>query len=233
MDDFLTVQTERYLQQGSSRLIQQQHPVTKEGPNIQWYALQAFPWTGAYHWRIADPERHKGNKSKKRLDMKKRLILKVLGLLLLLPMFSGCNDTDDVARIFTGKTWKLTYMTEQTVMDGITFWYSEQKATHGIYKRKENTCWFFRWCRRRYSTRYIHRPRYNQHQREHWVHVKLRSLEWEVEKELPYRQQRPYRRKILEGMRRNKFNTRIGQPELYLYYRASKEDLCYLVFAPN
>ena len=29
--------------------------------------------------------------------MKKRLILKVLGLLLLLPMFSGCNDTDDVA----------------------------------------------------------------------------------------------------------------------------------------
>ena len=40
--------------------------------------------------------------------MKKRLILKVLGLLLLLPMFSGCNDTDDVAGIFTGKTWKLT-----------------------------------------------------------------------------------------------------------------------------
>ena len=37
--------------------------------------------------------------------MKKRLILKVLGLLLLLPMFSGCNDTDDVAGIFTGKTW--------------------------------------------------------------------------------------------------------------------------------
>lgn len=43
--------------------------------------------------------------------MKKRLILKVLGLLLLLPMFSGCNDTDDVAGIFTGKTWKLTYIT--------------------------------------------------------------------------------------------------------------------------
>ena len=44
--------------------------------------------------------------------MKKRLILKVLGLLLLLPMFSGCNDTDDVAGIFTGKTWKLTYITK-------------------------------------------------------------------------------------------------------------------------
>ena len=33
--------------------------------------------------------------------MKKRLILKVLGLLLLLPMFSGCNDTDDVAGILS------------------------------------------------------------------------------------------------------------------------------------
>ena len=43
--------------------------------------------------------------------MKKRLRPKVLGLLLLLPMFSGCNDTDDVAGIFTGKTWKLTYIT--------------------------------------------------------------------------------------------------------------------------
>ena len=47
--------------------------------------------------------------------MKKRLILKVLGLLLLLPMFSGCNDTDDVAGIFTGKTWKLTYITKANV----------------------------------------------------------------------------------------------------------------------
>ena len=48
--------------------------------------------------------------------MKKRLILKVLGLLLLLPMFSGCNDTDDVAGIFTGKTWKLTYITVRYVI---------------------------------------------------------------------------------------------------------------------
>ena len=68
--------------------------------------------------------------------MKKRLILKVLGLLLLLPMFSGCNDTDDVAGIFTGKTWKLTYITKANGQ-----------------------------CRRRYNTRYIHRQRCNQHQR--------------------------------------------------------------------
>lgn len=53
--------------------------------------------------------------------MKKRLILKVLGLLLLLPMFSGCNDTDDVAGIFTGKTWKLTYITSKIAIKCLIF----------------------------------------------------------------------------------------------------------------
>lgn len=99
--------------------------------------------------------------------MKKRLILKVLGLLLLLPMFSGCNDTDDVAGIFTGKTWKLTYITKANGHG----WYNfpdiaRRKQRHGIYKRKENFhAGFFRQCRRRYNTRYIHRQRCNQHQR--------------------------------------------------------------------
>ena len=40
-----------------------------------------------------------------------RNISKILGLLLLLPLFTGCNDSDDVAAIFTGKTWKLNYIT--------------------------------------------------------------------------------------------------------------------------
>lgn len=39
----------------------------------------------------------------------KRSIFQIVGLLLLLPLFSGCNDSDDVAAIFTGKTWKLNY----------------------------------------------------------------------------------------------------------------------------
>jgi hypothetical protein len=29
-------------------------------------------------------------------------------LLCILPMLCGCNESDDVVRIFTGKTWKLT-----------------------------------------------------------------------------------------------------------------------------
>ncbi|MBP1614324.1 MAG: hypothetical protein H6Q13_1772 [Bacteroidetes bacterium] len=33
-------------------------------------------------------------------------------LILLFPLLSGCNDTDDVAKIFLGKTWKLTDILE-------------------------------------------------------------------------------------------------------------------------
>ena len=35
----------------------------------------------------------------------------LLLLLLVLPFVSGCERSDDVAGIFTGKTWKLTYIT--------------------------------------------------------------------------------------------------------------------------
>ena len=40
----------------------------------------------------------------------KRSIFQIVLLLLLLPLFSGCNDSDDLQGIFTGKTWKLTYI---------------------------------------------------------------------------------------------------------------------------
>lgn len=40
----------------------------------------------------------------------KKSIFQIIGLLLLLPLFSGCNDSDDLQGIFTGKTWKLTYI---------------------------------------------------------------------------------------------------------------------------
>ena len=42
-------------------------------------------------------------------------------ILLLLPLLlSSCNDSDDVQKIFTGRTWKLTYISE--------------KDKHGWYK---------------------------------------------------------------------------------------------------
>ena len=71
--------------------------------------------------------------------MKKRLILKVLGLLLLLPMFSGCNDTDDVAGIFTGKTWKLTYITVKDSHQMFNFWGNDNKAREQSMKLLDET----------------------------------------------------------------------------------------------
>ena len=71
--------------------------------------------------------------------MKKRLILKVLGLLLLLPMFSGCNDTDDVAGIFTGKTWKLTYITVKDSHQMYNFRGNDNKAREQSMKLLDET----------------------------------------------------------------------------------------------
>ena len=58
-----------------------------------------------------------------------RNISKILGLLLLLPLFTGCNDSDDVAAIFTGKTWKLNYITVDGGHDMFPFWENEAQKT--------------------------------------------------------------------------------------------------------
>ena len=58
-----------------------------------------------------------------------RNISKILGLLLLLPLFTGCNDSDDVAAIFTGKTWKLNYITVDGGHDMFPFWEKEKQKT--------------------------------------------------------------------------------------------------------
>lgn len=42
--------------------------------------------------------------------MKKLFTYKTWWLLLLIPLFSGCNDSDDLQSIFTGKTWRLSYI---------------------------------------------------------------------------------------------------------------------------
>lgn len=39
-------------------------------------------------------------------------------LTLVIPFLSGCNDTDDVQKIFTGKTWKMTYITKKNEHNG-------------------------------------------------------------------------------------------------------------------
>jgi len=41
---------------------------------------------------------------------------------------SSCNNEDDVIGIFTGKTWKLTYISEDGVHDWWDFWGGDNKA---------------------------------------------------------------------------------------------------------
>ena len=45
--------------------------------------------------------------------MKKSIIYSLIGLVILLTAFSSCNDTNDVAEIFTGKKWVLTYIARE------------------------------------------------------------------------------------------------------------------------
>lgn len=53
---------------------------------------------------------------------------RIVGVLLLLPFFAGCNDTDDVAAIFTGKTWKLNYITVDGGHEMFPFWENGNEA---------------------------------------------------------------------------------------------------------
>lgn len=48
-------------------------------------------------------------------------------LALLFPLLSGCNDTDDVARIFLGKTWKLTNIMEGSLPSN-DYWNGNEAA---------------------------------------------------------------------------------------------------------
>ena len=64
----------------------------------------------------------------------KKNIYKIVGLLLLLPLFSGCNDSDDVAAIFTGKTWKLTYITLKDGNKMIDLWGGDEKKPKQVMK---------------------------------------------------------------------------------------------------
>lgn len=53
-----------------------------------------------------------------------KLFIVVVAILTL----SSCNNEDDVIGIFTGKTWKLTYISEDGVHDWWNFWGGDNKA---------------------------------------------------------------------------------------------------------
>lgn len=67
----------------------------------------------------------------------KKNIFQIVGLFLLLPLFAGCNDTDDVAAIFTGKTWKLNYITVDGSHEMFDFWGNDNVARTKSYTELE------------------------------------------------------------------------------------------------
>ncbi len=162
--------------------------------------------------------------------MKKRLILKVLGLLLLLPMFSGCNDTDDVAGIFTGKTWKLTYITKANGHGWYKFADVDDSNIMEYADGRKLSCWFSGTVeddiiQGTFTGSGASTPT------EPGVRTAKPEFGMKVERN-SHRQQRPHRRKILEGMKKANSYKGSDSRNLYLYYQTDKENLC-LVFAPN
>lgn len=64
----------------------------------------------------------------------------LLFILFFLPFLSACNSTDDVGRIFTGKTWKLTGIWEEKKPEMVNLWSDEaqQNASMKLLEGKEN-----------------------------------------------------------------------------------------------
>ena len=54
--------------------------------------------------------------------------LRYLLLLLLLPLLGGCDTEDNVLEIFTGKTWKLTYIALEGQHQMFDFWNEDTDA---------------------------------------------------------------------------------------------------------
>lgn len=61
-----------------------------------------------------------------------KAIYKILSLLMLAIFFSNCNDSDDVAAIFTGKTWKLNFIAKDGDNRMYNFWDSEESKAKSL-----------------------------------------------------------------------------------------------------
>ncbi len=60
--------------------------------------------------------------------MKMKTKLACLLTLILLPLLGGCDEEDDVLEIFTGKTWKLTYIALEGQHKMFDFWNNDKIA---------------------------------------------------------------------------------------------------------
>ncbi|MDE6216904.1 DUF4847 family protein [Bacteroides sp.] len=73
-----------------------------------------------------------------------RQTYRLLLVLSLLPLLSGCNNEDDVAAIFTGKTWKLSRLTDKG--NGAPFysgiWNNNRDMEESLNKLNHETSYF-------------------------------------------------------------------------------------------
>lgn len=60
--------------------------------------------------------------------------MRLLSILCLCLLMAGCNDSDDVSAIFTGKTWKLNYITVDGGHEMFNFWGSDEAARKQSYQ---------------------------------------------------------------------------------------------------
>lgn len=63
----------------------------------------------------------------------------LLLLLAILPLMVGCNDEDDLQEIFTGKTWKLTFISRDDQNKQYDFWNGNETALQASMKLLERS----------------------------------------------------------------------------------------------
>ncbi len=163
--------------------------------------------------------------------MKKNIIQILLGLILLLPILVGCNNTDDVASIFTGKKWKLTYITKANNRG----WYSfpdvqENNLMEYINQNKTFTIDFTGTVEED-AIQGLFSGSGAVNTNGSWrANGKNNQFGMTLTTGTAIDSQDRIATKILEGLR--KANSYGGdERNLYLYYQTNDEDLC-LVFAP-
>lgn len=63
---------------------------------------------------------------------------KLFALLAVILLLAGCNNEDDVLEIFTGKAWKLTYISTEKSHEQYNFWSNDQESEESFKALKES-----------------------------------------------------------------------------------------------
>ena len=71
------------------------------------------------------------------MDIRRRLLKGWLLWMLLCPLLAGCTNDDDVIAIFTGKSWKLTYIAAEGTNKQYDFWGGNETAFQSDHQYAE------------------------------------------------------------------------------------------------